>query len=817
MTQTLGLEALRANVVGRVIDESDPDYDTARAVWHGAVDHRPAAVVRCAGPTDVAAAVAFGREHGLEISVRGGGHNPWGVAVAEGGVVIDLSELRTISVNPATRRAWCGGGATIAELDAATQRHGLAVPTGLISDIGVGGLTLGGGYGWLSRHAGLAADNLRAAEIVTADGRSLRVSADNHPDLFWALRGGGGNFGVVTGFEFQLHEVGQVHLGLFFWGLDKGPEVLRLGREVLASLPRAAGFQLIAGLTAPPAPFVPVSHHGEQGYMLVAVGFGSARAHTRLVDQVRAALPPLFELVSPLPYVELQKLFDSFAPTGIYAYEKNLYLRELSDEAIATLVEHLPDKTSPTSFVRILGLGGAIADVADQDTAFSGDRNNRLMLGMVALTADARSHQADRAWAREAWQTLRPYASGSREFINFMVDNDDDRVRASYGPEKYQRLAQVKARYDGDNVFHLNANIKPAAESTSSSGRETRMSTITQETQLTPETIMKLGMAYWGSKVLLTAVELGLFTELADAGPLDGKALRERLGLHPRSATDFFDALVTLGMLERQGGRYANTPETELFLDRAKQSTYMGGVLEMANTTLYHNWGLLTESLRTGAPQSEAKTGKDFFEVLYADKAKTEQFVKGMAGASNYIGQMLAAKFPWQDYGSVIDIGCSGGTASIQIALAHEHITGGGFDLPPLGPIFDERVAEFGLSDRLSFTPGDFFTDPLPHADVLVMGQLLHGFTLEQRQLLLQKAHTALPDGGALIVYDAIIDDERRSNTYGLLMSLTMLLQTTGGFESTGAEYQAWMKKTGFSDTYVRHLTGPHSMVVGIK
>jgi cyclopropane fatty-acyl-phospholipid synthase-like methyltransferase len=344
----------------------------------------------------------------------------------------------------------------------------------------------------------------------------------------------------------------------------------------------------------------------------------------------------------------------------------------------------------------------------------------------------------------------------------------------------------------------------------------TELSAAGQENQLTPETIMKLGMAYWGSKVLLSAVELGVFSELAEAGTLDSEALRERLGLHPRSATDFFDALVSLGMLERTGGHYANTPETSLFLDRAKPS-YMGGVLEMANNVLYHNWGLLTDSLRTGMPQSEAKDGKDFFEVLYADKDKTAKFARGMAGASTYIGQMLAAKFPWRDYGSVIDIGCSGGTASIQIALANRHITGGGFDLPPLRPIFEERVEEFGLSDRLSFTAGDFFNDPLPHADVLVMGQLLHGFNIEQRRLLLQKAHTALPNGGALIVYDSIIDDERRSNTYGLLMSLTMLLQTTGGFESTGADYHAWMKEAGFRKTYVEHLTGPHAMIVGIK
>jgi FAD/FMN-containing dehydrogenase len=463
MTQISGLDAFRAEVTGRVIDESDPDYDSARLVWHGAIDHRPALIVRCAGPADVAAAIAFGRERGLEISVRGGGHNPWGVAIAEGGLVIDLSELREVSVNPDTRRAWCGGGATLADLDAATQRHGLAVPTGLISDIGVGGMTLGGGYGWLSRYAGLTADNLVAAEVVTADGRTLRATADDHPDLFWALRGGGGNFGVVTGFEFQLHEVGPlVHLGLFFWGRESGLEALRLGREVLASLPRAAGWQLLAGVTAPPADFVPARYHGTSGYMLVVVGFGSAQEHDQVVSRIRAELPPLFEFVLPLPYAALQQSFDNFAPSRIHAYERNLYLQQFSDDVITSIAEQLPGPDSPMSFIRLLGLDGAVADVADMDIAFSGSRSSRVMVGMVALSADAESHKADQAWACAAWQALRPHASGSREYINFVFDRDDDRVRSSYGAEKYQRLARIKALYDPENVFHLNANIEPA-------------------------------------------------------------------------------------------------------------------------------------------------------------------------------------------------------------------------------------------------------------------------------------------------------------------------------------------------------------------
>jgi O-methyltransferase domain/Dimerisation domain len=333
---------------------------------------------------------------------------------------------------------------------------------------------------------------------------------------------------------------------------------------------------------------------------------------------------------------------------------------------------------------------------------------------------------------------------------------------------------------------------------------------------VTPDEILQLGFGFWGSKALLSAVELGVFSELAEAGGLDGEDLRERLGLHPRSARDFFDALVALGMLEREDGRYTNTAASELFLDRSKP-TYAGGILEMANARLYPFWGSLTEGLRTGSPQNEAKVGENFFEVLYADPERLAQFAAGMSSVSLGAGQAIAAKFPFQDHGSVIDIGCAEGAVPAQIALAHEHLTGGGFDLPPLEPLFNSYAARLGLSDRLSFTAGDFFADALPKADVLVMGHILHDWDSDEKKLLLKKAYDALPDGGALIVYEAIIDDERRSNAFGLLMSLNMLIETPGGFDYTGADCRAWMAETGFRESYVEHLLGPDSMVVGVK
>jgi hypothetical protein len=330
-----------------------------------------------------------------------------------------------------------------------------------------------------------------------------------------------------------------------------------------------------------------------------------------------------------------------------------------------------------------------------------------------------------------------------------------------------------------------------------------------------PDGIMQLGHGFWGSITLLSAVELGLFSELA-AESLDAEALRERLGLHPRSARDFFDALVALGMLKREDGRYRNMPTTDLFLDRSKP-TYIGGVLEIANARLYGLWGSLTEGLQTGKPQNEIKTGGNLFEAIYSDSEKLRGFMKAMTAVSAGAAQALASVFPWERYRTVIDVGGAEGCVPVQAALTHEHLSGGGFDLPPVGPLFDEYVAAAGVSDRLRFYPGDFFVDVLPSADVLIMGHILHDWNLDERRLLLEKAYAALPEGGALIVYDAIIDDDRRENAFGLLMSLLMLLETPGGANHTGAECQQWMRDAGFRETYVQHLTGPDSMVVGIK
>jgi len=333
---------------------------------------------------------------------------------------------------------------------------------------------------------------------------------------------------------------------------------------------------------------------------------------------------------------------------------------------------------------------------------------------------------------------------------------------------------------------------------------------------VTPERIMQLGLGFWGSKTLLSAIEVRLFTELA-GGPLNTQELTNRLGLHSRGARDFFDALVSLRMLEREGDRYRNTPETDLFLVHGKPS-YIGGLLEMANERLYPFWGSLTDGLRTGLPQNEIKTGgAGLFESIYGNPERLRLFLGAMTGLSMGASQAIAARFPWQDYETVVDVGGAQGGLLAQVCLAHPHLSGTNFDLPVVRPVFEQYAASLGLTNRLRFRPGNFFNDPLPSGDVITMGHILHDWNLDEKRMLLDKAYQALPEKGALIVFEALIDDERRQNAFGLLMSLNMLIETPGGFDYTGQDCSEWMREAGFRETRVEHLIGPDSMVVAIK
>jgi FAD binding domain/Berberine and berberine like len=462
---TSELTSFRGGFAGRVVTADDSDYDAVRAecVWNGQIDRRPWAIARARSADDVAAAVRLAAASGRALAVRGGGHSFSGACIADDAIMIDLGALCDVSVDPVTKTARCGGGTQWSQFDAATQEHGLATPGGLISHTGVAGLTLGGGMGWLTRKAGLSCDNLLSVQVVTADGAVVRASARENPDLFWAVRGGGGNFGVVTEFEFRLHEVGPlVQLALSFWDLDHGQDAFRAIRDQLGDIPGDVGV-FLAGLNAPPAPFVPEQYQGAPGYAVLLADLGSPDAHSRAVADLRRAAPPLFTFDTPLPYTALQQTFDEAAPWGIQAYEKAIDLDELTDESIDIIARHFPRKASPLSFMPIMALGGQYAEPAEENTAFGGSRRTRYVLDISALALTADLFEADQAWVRSFWADLVPTAGGTGSYVNFMSEFEQGRIAASYGPEKYQRLSQLKAKYDRGNLFHLNANIPPAA------------------------------------------------------------------------------------------------------------------------------------------------------------------------------------------------------------------------------------------------------------------------------------------------------------------------------------------------------------------
>ena len=444
---------------GQLITRDDAEYNTVRAVWNGAIDRYPRLIARCKGPTDVIAAVRFARESNLEIAIRGGGHNVAGTAVCDDGIVIDLSAMRAVSVDPRSATALVEGGALWGDVDHQTQAHGLATTGGIISHTGVAGLTLGGGLGWLMRQHGLTVDNLLAADVVTANGDFLRASHDEHPDLFWALRGGGGNFGVVTAFKFQLHPVGPIVLaGPILWDAADTTEVLRFYRDFIRNAPDGLGTVVRFG-TAPPLPVIPEKLHWRPLILVGACYAGPIEDGEAVIRPLRAFGKPLLDLIAPNPYVNHQSALDSTVMHGWNYYWKSTYLPELGNGLIATLAEHAFACASPRSYVAMFQLGGAVGRVADSATAF-GNRHASHAVTLDGVWRPGEGHgDRDIAWTRRFFAALDPYREGV--YVNFLGGDDTERIREAYGSGVYERLVDIKTTYDPDNVFHHNQNIRP--------------------------------------------------------------------------------------------------------------------------------------------------------------------------------------------------------------------------------------------------------------------------------------------------------------------------------------------------------------------
>ncbi|HEX6715178.1 MAG TPA: FAD-binding oxidoreductase [Thermoleophilaceae bacterium] len=452
---------LAAELRGSVICPGDPGYDEARALWNAAHDRHPALIVQCAGSADVAAALRFARSEKLEVAVRGGGHSIPGFSGVDGGIVIDLSRMRGVLVDPVGKRAIVQGGATWRDVDVETQAHGLATTGGLVSTTGVGGFTLGGGIGWLMRRYGLAADNLVSADVVTADGEFVRASADENPELFWALRGGGGNFGVVTTFEFTLHEVGPtVAGGGIFYAGDDADAVLRAWREWLPSAPDELT-TVVNLTTAPPAPFIPEAWHGKRVVAILGVYSGPVEEGLDALAPLRAIAEPVADLFGPIPYLAMQSLIDALHPPGDGNYFKAHHMTDMPDEAIDALVSGHRSVTSPQNEIHVHDLRGAVARGPAGGSAFP-HRDAPYVLNVIAKWPGGGEGPEHVAWARDLVGSMEPFGDGSA-YVNFLGDSEDtDRLRSAYGEATYDRLVAAKDRWDPENVFHLNQNVRPS-------------------------------------------------------------------------------------------------------------------------------------------------------------------------------------------------------------------------------------------------------------------------------------------------------------------------------------------------------------------
>src|SRR5215204_5327457 len=450
------VDELRASLSDELVQPADPGYDERRAVWNGSIDRHPALIARCANAADVIAALRFAERTGLPLAVRGGGHSFPGQSVCDGGVVIDLGPMKGIRVDPDARRATAQAGVLLGELDQATQQSGLVVPAGIVTHTG---LALGGGIGWVMRKYGLTIDQLLSAEVVTASGEIVRATEDDNADLFWGIRGGGGNFGIVTEFEFRLNPLGpEVLAGPIFWPMTESPQVLRFYRDWIAEAPDEL-MTIVIHRKAPPLPFVPAELHGELVVAVVCCYAGPIEDGERVVRPLREFGHPVLDLCEPKPYLQHQAMFDPSFPHGRWYYMRSCDVAELSDEVIDTTVEHSMRIASPLTAFPIWQMGGAVARKDADDAAFNG-RGAGHTFNITATTQSSEGFDQEREWARGLWSALEPHHTDT-VYVNFLMDEGEERVREAYGDVRYDRLKKLKRKYDPGNLFRLNQNIPP--------------------------------------------------------------------------------------------------------------------------------------------------------------------------------------------------------------------------------------------------------------------------------------------------------------------------------------------------------------------
>ncbi|SEM92474.1 methyltransferase [Nonomuraea pusilla] len=790
-------------IQGSVVRPGDPHYDEYRKVFNGMIDRRPSLIVRCASPADVAEGIAHARRHGLPLSVRSGGHGVTGDAVLDDSVCLDLRPMNSVTIDPDRRRALVGGGANWGEFDAAAQEYGLAVTGGRIRSTGVAGLTLGSGSGWLERKFGLTCDSLLSVELVTADGDVLRASETENSELFWGVRGGGGNFGVVTTFEFQLHPVGpQVLGGLVMYPPFQVADLIRQFRDFMATAPDEVGGAL-AFISAPDEPFVPEFARGKPVVGATLAYFGPIEEGIEVLRPMREFGPPVRDMVAPIAYTDLQGLLEPSNHEGMQNYWKAEFLAELPDEAIDHIVRFTQTVPSRLTQTLLMPLGGALARVDNNAMAF-GQREAPFNIHIMSMWEDAADTERQISWTREFHRAVQPYSTGGA-YLNFIGNEGGDRIKAAFGPEKYERLVRLKRRYDPSNVFAGNQNIPPQAEAVEEEPKETD-----GQGHFAPLAVLELLNGMWVARALQVAAHLRIAEQLA-GGPRTLTELATECGCDPAALGRLISALSTVGFFARTAeDKIQQTPLSAVLSDDHPQS--VGAVARLFGSNWqWQAWSQLEHSVRNGEPALDQVLGTSLLEFL--DTMSPDDgalFDQAMTGLSRFLNRTILNAYDFSGAGRIADVSGGHSTLLIDILAGDPSLSGVLLDRPAITAKVRGRVREAGLGDRLDVVDCDFLRSLPEQADTIVLNRVLHDWDDDAAAGILRACRDALRPGGRIVAVEQLMTGDKRA----AFLDLQMLV-LRGGRERSREEMAELFGRSGLRIAETINTTSPMCLLIG--
>ncbi|MFD7668960.1 methyltransferase [Streptomyces sp. NPDC059788] len=795
---------LDERVQGSVVRPGDQHYDEYRRVFNGMIDRRPRLILRCAAPSDVTVGIAYAREQNLPLSVRAGGHGVTGDAVLDDAVCLDLRPMNAITVDPERRRAFVQAGANWGEFDAAAQKFGLAVTGGRIRGTGVAGLTLGSGSGWLERKAGLTCDSLLSVEIVTADGELRTASQEENPELFWGVRGGGGNFGVVTRFEFQLHPVGpQVLGGLVMYPPFRVNELVQHFRDFMATAPDEVGAGL-AFISAPDEPFVPEFARGKPVVGAVLAYFGPVEEGEEVLRPMREFGPPVNDMVAPIAYTDLQGLLEPGNREGLQNYWKAEFLAELPDEAIDQIVRFTQSVPSRFTQTILMPLGGALSRV-DNDAMAFGQREAPFNLHVLSMWEDPADSDRQISWTREFHRAIEPYSTGGA-YLNFIGKEGGNRIRSAFGPEKYERLVALKRRYDPENIFAGNQNIPPHGEDAVAQEPERPDA----EGHFAPLAVLEMLNGMWVARALQVAAQLGIADLLGDE-PRTLAELAERSGCHPGALGRLLSALSTVGVFARVGAdTFQQTPMSAALA--ADHPRSVGAVARLFGSDWqWRVWSDLEYSIRQGEPALEHALGTDLLEFLDTSSPESGRlFDEAMTGLSRLLNRTILNAYDFSGAGRIADVSGGHSTLLLDILAAHPEPTGVLFDRPAVAGKYRDALREAGLSGRLDVVECDYRASLPEQVDTAVLNRVLHDWDDASASSILQACRRALRPGGRIVVVEQLMTGDKRAAFLDLQM---MVLR--GGRERSPEELEDLFKRSGFRLTETIATSSPMRLLIG--